>query len=82
MLNAELILRSAAVLAGVAVVAGPSLVAAVRKAIVWKPATKKEAEVTPMSDAHTVLEIASRLKDAGNTEGVDLCQKLIDVMLK
>jgi|688.fasta_scaffold57345_8 hypothetical protein len=82
MINAELILRAVAVLAAVAVVAGPSLVAAVQKALAWRPAAPREKEVTWMSDAHTVLEIASRLKAADNTEGVDLCQQLIDVMLK
>ena len=84
MINAELILRAVAVLAAVAVVAGPSLVATVRKALVWRPAVPQgqEAEVTSLADAHTVLEIASRLKGEGNTEGVELCQQLIDVMLK
>lgn len=34
-----------------------------------------------LSDMRTVLELASRLKAAGCSEGVDLCQQLIDVML-
>ena len=84
MINVDIILRACAVLAAVALVAGPSLVAAVQKALAWRPTVPQgqEAEVTSLADAHTVLEIASRLKAEGNTEGVDLCQKLIDVMLK
>jgi hypothetical protein len=35
-----------------------------------------------LEDAHTILEIASRLKAAGNAKGVELCQQLIDVILQ
>jgi hypothetical protein len=38
--------------------------------------------VSPLTDAHTVLEIARRLQVAGKTKGVELCQQLIDVMLQ
>jgi hypothetical protein len=34
-----------------------------------------------LSDMRTVLELASRMKERGLAEGVDLCQQLIDVML-
>lgn len=78
-MNVDFMLRTAAVLAAVAVVAGPSVVAAVRKALRWRPA---QAEAATPDDAHTVLEIARRLQRAGCGEGVKLCQQLIDVLLK
>lgn len=78
MFNVEFLLRAAAVVAAVAVVAGPSVVAAVQAALRWRPA---KAEAAP-DDAHTILEIARRLQAAGSTEGVKLCQQLIDVLLK
>lgn len=78
----DLILRAGAVLAGAAGLAGPSLVAAVKKIPVpsIRPA-KDEEKADPLADAHTILEIAKRLKTAGCEKGVALCQQLIDVML-
>lgn len=35
-----------------------------------------------MADIQIVLGLSSRLSAAGSKEGVDLCQKLIDVLLK
>ena len=32
-------------------------------------------------DMHVVLDLATRLRAAGCTEGVALCQQLLDVML-
>lgn len=75
MLNAEFILRAAAVVAAVALVAGPSLVAAGKTLPRWRP--REEAD-----DAHTILEIARRLQKAGLADGVKLCQQLLDVLLK
>jgi hypothetical protein len=43
-------------------------------------AGEKTAAVTG-KDLHIVLDLATRLKAAGCTEGVALCQQLIDVML-
>jgi len=75
----EIVIRAGAVVAAVAVLAGPRLVAAAKKVRLSSPAPEKAVE---LSDAHTILEIASRLKTAGNKKGVDLCQQLIDVMLQ
>jgi hypothetical protein len=80
MADYAVLVRVAALVAAVAVVAGPWLVAAARSVrLPSRPAAK-----TPdtLVDAHTVLEIASRLKSAGNSRGVELCQQLIDVMLQ
>lgn len=74
MFNVELILRAAAVVAAVAVVAGPYLVARLPAALL-----RRSAEI---DDTHTILDIARRLQKAGVTDGVKLCQQLLDVLLK
>lgn len=79
MSNVEFALRAAAIVAAVALVAAPWVVANLRRVVAWPTPT---AEVAVTDDAHTVLEIARRLQRAGSTEGVKLCQQLIDVMLK
>jgi hypothetical protein len=78
-------LRAGALVAAVAVVAGPWLVgkakaavSAVRGAVAASADTAQEAV---NDDAHTVVEIARRLRRAGNTKGADLCKQLLDVML-
>lgn len=42
---------------------------------------KPEAAGVTETDMHTVLELAARLKAVGCTEGVSLCQELLDVFL-
>ena len=42
--------------------------------------TEKAATVND-KDMHVVLDLAARLKAAGCSEGVALCQQLLDVML-
>lgn len=74
MFDVEFMLRAAAVVAAAAIVAGPHLVAALPSVIRWR--------ATEVDDAHTVLEIARRLQKAGVTDGVKLCQQLLDVLLK
>lgn len=74
----DFILRACAVVAAAALLAGPRLVA-VAKAV-RLPAVAAKA-VDPLADAHTILEIASRLKAVGNGKGVELCQAIIDTML-
>jgi hypothetical protein len=72
----DFIIRAGAVVAGVALLAGPRLVA-VAKTFRLPVAAKEDV----MADAHTILEIASRLKTAGNLKGVELCKSLIDTIL-
>lgn len=79
MTNAELLLRSGAVVAAIAVLAGPYLVGKARG--VASRLRVRPPETAPLDDAHTVLEIARRLQAAGMKRGVELCQQLIDVML-
>lgn len=74
MFDVQFILRAVAVVAAAVLVAGPSLLGAVQTALGWRP----EAQ----DDAHVLLEIARRLQKSGSTEGVKLCQQLIDVLLK
>lgn len=80
-LDNETLLRAGAVVAAVALVAGQRLVEFAKATVqrVWKKAPV--SQVVTRDDTHTVLEIARRLKDAGNTAGVALCQQLLDVML-
>jgi hypothetical protein len=79
----DVLLRIAAGLAAVAVVAAPVGVATYRKARAWAAANKAtEAQGVSISDMRTVLELADRLRQAGCTAGVSLCQQLLDVMLK
>jgi hypothetical protein len=80
--DAELLLRGCAALAAIALVASPALVAAWKAVQGWlakrpTPAGKDSA----LQDMTTVLEIANRLRLSGCEDGVDLCEKLISVML-
>lgn len=79
MTDVDSIVRTGAVVAAVAVLAGPSVVAKARRlaSLVWKT-----PPAATLDDAHTVLEIARRLHAAGSKRGVELCQQLIDVLLK
>ncbi len=79
-------IRIVAALAAVALVAGPTLAALARKAKAhWQDrAVEGAGEAAPSvtgKDLHVVLDLATRLKAAGCTEGVALCQQLLDVML-
>jgi len=73
----ELVIRALAVVAAFAIVAGPRLVAAAQR--VRLPATGGQS--AELKDSYAVLEIASRLKAAGNKRAVELCKQLLDAML-
>ena len=79
-LDNDTLIRAGAVVAAVALVAGQRLVEYAKTAIQRLRRVAPEVKVS-RDDTHTVLEIARRLKDAGNTAGVALCQQLLDVML-
>jgi hypothetical protein len=84
--NLDAAIRIVAALAAVALVAGPSIAAVARKAQAgWKDrAVAAPGEAAPSvtgKDLHVVLDLATRLRAAGCTEGVALCQQLLDVML-
>lgn len=85
-MNLDAAIRVCAALAAVGLVAGPALAALARKAQAhWKDrAVEGAGEAAPSvtgKDLHVVLDLATRLKAAGCTEGVALCQQLLDVML-
>ena len=85
-MNLDVAIRIVAALAAVGFVAGPALAALARKAQArWKDRAVEAAGETAAGvtgkDMHVVLDLATRLKAAGCTEGVALCQQLIDVML-
>lgn len=79
--DVDLVVRVGAGLAAAALVASPYLVAASKQVKAWltRPAAPTDATLEDMT---VVLELANRLRLAGNTEGVALCQQLIDCMLK
>lgn len=76
-------IRTIAAVAAVAIFAYPfvqplfgSLWASILRPRVSDPVKQK------MADIQIVLGLSSRLSAGGSKEGVDLCQKLIDVLLK
>lgn len=84
MTNATIV-RALAGLAALALVASPAIVAGLRQAATWLRSRQVQTIPTPASvginEMRTVLELANRLKAAGLTDGVMLCQQLLDVML-
>ncbi len=85
-MNLDVAIRVCAALAAVGLVAGPAIAAVARKAQAhWKDrAVAAPGEAAPSvtgKDLHVVLDLATRLRAAGCTEGVALCQQLLDVML-
>lgn len=79
--DAELLVRGAAALAAIALVASPALVAAWKAVQGWLARRTPAGKDATLADMTTVLEIANRLRIAGCEDGVDLCEKLISVML-
>lgn len=74
-MNADLAMRLTAVAAALATLFGPNILAMFRKL-----APVRRVSVN-QDDAHTIIEIARRLQEAGNSQGVSLCQKLLEVFL-
>jgi hypothetical protein len=79
------VIRVAAGLACVGVVAAPAVLAGYRKAkaLIQARAVEGPTETAApgLADMRLVLDLAARLKAAGCTDGVALCQQLLDVML-
>lgn len=83
----EALLRAVAVLAAVAIAAGPAVVAAVKSWLKSAPVSGPACAASisgkeGLSDAHLVIEIATRLRDRGNVEGATACQKLLEILLR
>jgi hypothetical protein len=79
-------IRVAAGLACLALIATPAVLAGLRKAQAWLAsryveAGNEKAAGPTLADMRLVLDLAARLKAAGCTDGVSLCQQLLDVML-
>ena len=79
-LDVDLLVRIVAALAATALVASPVVVGAYRQAQAWLSRRTPDADAT-LQDMTTILEIANRLRHKGCEDGVDLCEKLIAVML-
>ena len=71
--------------AAVAVIAAPFATPLVQKIRSWigtiGTSTKPKIAGVTERDMHVVLELAARLKSIGCTDGVSLCQELLDVFL-
>ena len=85
-MNLDYAIRIVAALAAVALVAGPAIASVARKAqAAWQDRAVEgkggEAPSVTGKDLHVVLDLATRLRAAGCSEGVALCQELLDVML-
>jgi len=72
MITAEFLFRAVAAVSAAAILVGPTVLSLLKKARVT--AVNKD-------DAHVIIEIARRLQEAGNAQGVALCQKLLEVFL-
>lgn len=77
------ILRIVAGVAAVALAGAPAATWLVGKVREWKAsaASTPQAAAVGIREMRIVLDLADRMKSAGCTEGVGLCQQLIDVML-
>lgn len=79
------VLQMCAAAAAVAFLAAPYAAPVVKKIRSWIATigAGRQAEVAGVTerDMHTVLELAARLKAIGCTDGVSLCQELLDVFL-
>ena len=83
-MNATAIQMCAAA-AAVAFLAAPYAAPVVQKIRTWigTLGTSRQPEIVGVTerDMHVVLELAARLKAIGCTDGVSLCQELLDVFL-
>ena len=83
-MNATVLQIGAATLAAF-VIAAPYAAQVVKKIRSWIASlgTSRQPEVIGVTerDMHVVLELAARLKAIGCTDGVSLCQELLDVFL-
>lgn len=79
--DVEMLVRIAAAVAALALVASPLVVGAWGKVQGWLARRSPAGKDATLQDMTTVLEIANRLRLAGCEDGVDLCEKLISVML-
>lgn len=80
-MNYETLIQLLAGVAALALVASPAVVAGFGKASTWFKQARPEPAGIGIADMQTVLDLANRCRAAGLTEGVALCQQLLDVML-
>ena len=78
-------LQMCAAAAAVAFISSPYAAPMVKKIRTWIATlgTSRQPEIVGVTerDMHVVLELAARLKAIGCTDGVSLCQELLDVFL-
>ena len=79
--DVEMLVRVVAAVAALSLVASPLVVAAGKQAKAWWAKGVIAPADPALEDMTTILEIANRLRLSGCEDGVDLCEKLISVML-
>lgn len=79
--DVEMLVRIVAAVAAVALVASPLVVAAWQRFQSWLTQRPAATDDATLRDMMLVLQIANRLRLAGNEDGVDLCEKLLTCML-
>jgi len=83
-MNYDFALRAVAGLAALVLIGPPAVAGLVGAARKWGTPfweSEKTSGLSSVSDMRIVLDLASRLRENGNTAGVHLCQQLLDVML-
>lgn len=82
-------MNPAAVLQTIQIVVGLCLVGyaaaiVVRQArfVTWPASWVRGRSAAPVDDLRVVIDMAARLRDAGNPDAVKVCQSLIDELLK
>ncbi len=80
----EEVIRVIAAVAAIGIFAYPFAAPAVSWAssLIRQRAGSDDATQQRVKDVKTVLELSSRFSSMGSKEGIDLCQKLIDVIMK
>jgi hypothetical protein len=79
----ESMVRAVAAVGAIAIFAYPFVAPAFASAKAWLSSMGVADHVKQkMRDIETVLELSSRFSARGIKEGVDLCQKLTEVLLK
>jgi hypothetical protein len=81
----DVTIRVIAAVAALAVFVAPAAVTLWKQAALWAASPHNGRPAEPagvtVTDMRVVLDLADRLRRAGCTEGVTLCQQLLDVML-
>ena len=77
----DLVQNAVQVAAGIGLV-GYAVVTLARKASAVRLPWMRSQPRAPVDDLRLVIDLAARLRDAGKTDAVKVCQQLLDELLK